>query len=212
MKRRITFYGDHFTEFYSKQSLIVQKKIEYVFNLVKQVERVPEKFFKHLTGTNGLYEIRVEYESNIFRIFCCLDEGKLVVLLNGFQKKSQQTPANELEKAKKLKEEYFKSKIMETNKYKGITSFDELLDKKYGSIGTKKRNEFEESSQMFIISKMLKAARKEANLTQEQLAQKAGTKKSYISKLENAKGNIQLSTLIRIFEQGLGRRIGLTFL
>ena len=212
MKRRITFYGDHFTEVYSKQSLKVQKKIEYVFNLVKQVERVPEKFFKHLTGTNGLYEIRVEYESNIFRIFCCLDEGKLVVLLNGFQKKSQQTPANELEKAKKLKEEYFKSKIMETNKYKGITSFDELLDKKYGSIGTKKRNEFEESSQMFIISEMLKAARKEANLTQEQLAQKAGTKKSYISKLENAKGNIQLSTLIRIFEQGLGRRIGLTFL
>ena len=212
MKRRITFYGDHFTEFYSKQSLKVQKKIEYVFNLVKQVERVPEKFFKHLTGTNGLYEIRVEYESNIFRIFCCLDERKLVVLLNGFQKKSQQTPANELEKAKKLEEEYFKSKIMETNKYKGITSFDELLDKKYGSIGTKKRNEFEESSQMFIISKMVKAARKEANLTQEQLAQKAGTKKSYISKLENAKGNIQLSTLIRIFEQGLGRRIGLTFL
>lgn len=212
MKRRITFYGDHFTEVYSKQSLKVQKKIEYVFNLVKQVERVPEKFFKHLTGTNGLYEIRVEYESNIFRIFCCLDEGKLVVLLNGFQKKSQQTPANELEKAKKLKEEYFKSKIMETNKYKGITSFDELLDKKYGSIGTKKRNEFEESSQMFIISEMLKAARKEANLIQEQLAQKAGTKKSYISKLENAKGNIQLSTLIRIFEQGLGRRIGLTFL
>lgn len=212
MKRRITFYGDHFTEFYSKQSLKVQKKIEYVFNLVKQVERVPEKFFKHLTGTNGLYEIRVEYESNIFRIFCCLDEGKLVVLLNGFQKKSQQTPANELEKAKKLKEEYFKSKIMETNKYKGITSLDELLDKKYGSIGTKKRNEFEESSQMFIISEMLKEARKEANLTQEQLAQKAGTKKSYISKLENAKGNIQLSTLIRIFEQGLGRRIGLTFL
>ena len=212
MKRRITFYGDHFTEFYSKQSLKVQKKIEYVFNLIKQVERVPEKFFKHLTGTNGLYEIRVEYESNIFRIFCCLDEGKLVVLLNGFQKKSQQTPANELEKAKKLNEEYFKSKIMETNKYKGITSFDELLDKKYGSIGTKKRNEFEESSQMFIISEMLKAARKEANLTQEQLAQKAGTKKSYISKLENAKGNIQLSTLIRIFEQGLGRRIGLTFL
>ena len=101
---------------------------------------------------------------------------------------------------------------METNKYKGITSFDELLDKKYGNIGTEKRNEFEESAQMFIISEMLKEARKEANLTQEQLAEKAGTKKSYISKLENAKGNIQLSTLIRIFEQGLGRRIGLTFL
>lgn len=96
--------------------------------------------------------------------------------------------------------------------YKGITNFDELLDKKYGKIGTKKRNEFEESAHMFIISEMLKHARKEAHMTQEQLAEKAGTKKSYISKLENAKGNIQLFTLIRIFETGLGRRIGLTFL
>ena len=65
---------------------------------------------------------------------------------------------------------------------------------------------------MFIVSEMLKAARIEANMTQEQLAEKSGTKKSYISKIENGKGNIQLSTLIRIFEQGFNRRIGLTFL
>jgi HTH-type transcriptional regulator / antitoxin HipB len=65
---------------------------------------------------------------------------------------------------------------------------------------------------MFIVSEMLKEARKEANMTQQQLAEKAGTKKSYISKIENAKGNIQLATLIRIFEKGLNRRIGLTFL
>lgn len=96
--------------------------------------------------------------------------------------------------------------------YKGIKSFDELLDKKYGEIGKETRNEFEEGAHMFIISEMLKQARKEENITQEQLAQKVGTKKSYISKLENAKGNIQLSTLIRIFETGLGRRIGLTFM
>ncbi len=96
--------------------------------------------------------------------------------------------------------------------YKGLKSFDELLDKKYGKVGDFKRNEFEENSQMFIISEMLKEARKDANMTQEQLAERAGTKKSYISKLENAKGNIQLSTLIRIFETGLGRKIGLTFL
>jgi DNA-binding XRE family transcriptional regulator len=96
--------------------------------------------------------------------------------------------------------------------YKGIRDFDELLDKKYGKIGEEKRNAFEERSQMFIISEMLKEARKEANLTQEQLAEKANTKKSYISKLENAKGNIQLSTLIRIFETGLGKKIGLTFM
>ena len=97
-------------------------------------------------------------------------------------------------------------------KYKGISNFDDLLDKKYGKIGTPKRNVFEENAHMFIISEMLKEARKEAKMTQEQLAEKAGTKKSYISKLENAKGNINLSTLFRIFETGLNRRIGLTFL
>ena len=96
--------------------------------------------------------------------------------------------------------------------YNGIRTFDELLEREHGEIGTESRNKFEEKAQMFIVSEMLKEARKEANLTQQQLAEKAGTKKSYISKIENAKGNIQLSTLIRIFETGLNRKIGLTFL
>ena len=96
--------------------------------------------------------------------------------------------------------------------YKGLRTFDELLELEHGKTGTESRNEFEEKAQMFIVSEMLKEARKEANLTQQQLAEKAGTKKSYISKIENAKGNIQLSTLIRIFETGLNRKIGLTFL
>jgi DNA-binding XRE family transcriptional regulator len=96
--------------------------------------------------------------------------------------------------------------------YKGIKTFDELIEKEHGKIGTDSRNEYEEGAQMFIVGEMLKEARREANLTQEQLAIKAGTKKSYISKIENAKGNIQLSTLIRIFEKGLNRKIGLTFL
>ncbi len=97
-------------------------------------------------------------------------------------------------------------------KYENIKSFDELIEVEHGKIGTESRNQYEENSQMFIISEMLKEARKEANLTQEQLAEKTGTKKSYISKLENGRGNIQLSTLIRIFEVGLNKRIGLTFL
>jgi DNA-binding XRE family transcriptional regulator len=97
-------------------------------------------------------------------------------------------------------------------KYKNIKTFDELIELEHGKIGTESRIKYEEDAQMFIISEMLKTARKEAKLTQEELANKAGTKKSYISKLENGKGNIQLSTLIRIFEQGLNRRIGLTFL
>ena len=96
--------------------------------------------------------------------------------------------------------------------YRGIKTFDELIEKEHRKLGTKSRNEYEERSQMFIVSEMLKEARKEAKLTQEQLAKKTGTKKSYISRIENAKGNIQLSTLIKIFETGLNRKIGLTFL
>ena len=96
--------------------------------------------------------------------------------------------------------------------YKGIKTFDQLIEREHGKIGTDSRNEYEENSQMFIVSEMLKEARKESKMTQEQLAEKAGTKKSYISRIENAKGNIQLSTLIRIFEKGLNRKVGLTFL
>jgi DNA-binding XRE family transcriptional regulator len=96
--------------------------------------------------------------------------------------------------------------------YTDIETFDDLVELEHGKIGTKNRNKYEEGALMFIVSEMLRAARKEAKMTQEQLAEKTGTKKSYISKLENGNGNIQLSTLVRIFEQGLNRRIGLTFL
>ena len=96
--------------------------------------------------------------------------------------------------------------------YNNINSFDQLIEVEHGKIGTESRNTYDENSQMFIISEMLKDARKEAKITQEQLAEKTGTKKSYISRIENGKGNIQLSTLIRLFELGLNKRIGLTFL
>jgi len=96
--------------------------------------------------------------------------------------------------------------------YKNIKTFDQLVEVEHGKIGTESRNTYEEKTQMFIISEMLKEARKEAQITQAQLAEKTGTKKSYISRIENGKGNIQLSTLIRIFEIGLNKRIGFTFL
>lgn len=98
------------------------------------------------------------------------------------------------------------------DKYSNITNFDQLIEVEHGKIGTESRNKYEENTQMFIISEMLKEARREAKMTQEQLAEKTGTKKSYISKIENGKGNIQMSTLIRLFELGLNKRIGLTFL
>jgi DNA-binding XRE family transcriptional regulator len=88
-------------------------------------------------------------------------------------------------------------------------NFNELLDIQYGKIGTNTRDEFEKKAQYFIISELLKEARREANMSQEELANKIGTKKSYISRLENGKCDIQLSTLYKIFETGLGRRVNL---
>jgi len=113
MVRKIIFFENYFIEFYQKQNTKVKRKIQYAFELLKQVEQVPEKFLKHIAGTNGLYEIRIEYQSNIYRIFCCFDKGKLVVLFNGFQKKTQKTPKKELEKAKKLMKLYFGQKNKE---------------------------------------------------------------------------------------------------
>lgn len=101
--------------------------------------------------------------------------------------------------------------MLKKKNIKEAKTYDELLDIKYGKIGTKKRNEFEEKAQYYVISEMLKEARREANLTQEQLAKKVGTKKSYISRLENGKCDINLSTLYRIFGEGLGRDINLIF-
>ena len=110
MTREIRFYKNYFIEFYIAQDKKVQEKIEYAFKLIRTVERVPEKFLKHIESTDGLYEIRIKYRSNILRIFCCFDEGRIVVLFNAFQKKTQKTPKKEIEKGLKLKQEYFQSK------------------------------------------------------------------------------------------------------
>lgn len=95
---------------------------------------------------------------------------------------------------------------------KEAKTFDELLDIKYGKLGTEKRDKFEVKAKAFIIGELIREARKQAHMTQEALAEKTGTKKSYISRLENGKIDIQISTLFKIFEEGLGRRIGFTLL
>ena len=100
---------------------------------------------------------------------------------------------------------------MEKENIRNAKNFDELLDIKYGKTGSEEREKFEEKAQYFVISEMLKEARKEANMTQQELAEKIGTKKSYISRLENGKCDIQLSTLYRIFEFGLGKRVNIMF-
>ena len=89
----------------------MKEKIDHVLFVVTVASRIPQKFFQHLEGTNGLYEIRVEFQGNIYRIFCCFDEGQVVILFNGFQKKSQKTPSGELERAMKIRNEYFYEKL-----------------------------------------------------------------------------------------------------
>lgn len=108
--RKIGFYENHFKEFYKKQSLAVRKKIDWTLLLIKKTRIVPKKYLKHLTNTDGLWEIRVSAGNGIFRMFCFFDEGNLVVLLSGFQKKTQKTPKKEIKKAERLKKEYLENK------------------------------------------------------------------------------------------------------
>jgi len=109
-EREIIFHKHYFVDFYLDQPEKVQEKIEYIFKIIRNVHNIPKKFLDHITGTDGLYEIRIELESNIYRVFCCFDEGRLVVLFNGFQKKTQKTPKKEIDLALKFKNEYFNSK------------------------------------------------------------------------------------------------------
>jgi len=108
--RELIFYRHYFHAFFDRQTEKVKEKIDYVLFVVTHADRVPEKFLKHIEGQKGLYEIRVEVGSNIFRIFCCFDKGKIVVLFNGFQKKTQKTPKQEIYLAVKLMNEYFYNK------------------------------------------------------------------------------------------------------
>ncbi len=109
-RRQIFNYGNHFQEFYKSLEPTVKKKVDWVIGLVRDLEVIPSKFFKHIKGSDGIYEIRIMVHRNIYRIFCFFDEGKLIILLHGFQKKTQKTPKNEIIKAKKLRQEYYEQK------------------------------------------------------------------------------------------------------
>ena len=108
-------FKDYFSDFYHRQAWKVQKKILWVLQIVETVDRIPEIYLKHLEDTDGLYEIRVQLGRNIFRIFCFFDNNNLVVVGNGFQKKTQKTLANEIERAEKIKKEYYEERKSHTS-------------------------------------------------------------------------------------------------
>ena len=108
--RHIVVYANYFKDFKKTLSKETLQKMYQIFIYIMTQEQVPVKFLKAITGVTGLYEIRVEEGGNIYRIFCCMDEGCLVILFNGFQKKTQKTPSGEIERAKRIMNEYFAQK------------------------------------------------------------------------------------------------------
>ena len=108
--REVIYFKHYFREFWDKQRKKVIEKFVWTFDLVETIQFPSEQYLKKLEGTDGLYEIRGISDGDTFRVFCCFDEGKLVVLMNGFQKKTQGTPQREIEKALRIKDEYYAEK------------------------------------------------------------------------------------------------------
>lgn len=108
--REIFYYKHYYLDFFSTLKPAVKKKFNWTLKLIASLEQVPSKYFNHMTGSTGIFEIRVEVGSDIFRAFSFFDKGQLVIVVNGFQKKSQKTPPNELKLAEKLKKQYFYEK------------------------------------------------------------------------------------------------------
>lgn len=108
--RDIYYYRSYYLDFFETLKPDVQRKFNWTLNLIATIDRIPVMYFKHMEGTTGLYEIRVEIGSDIYRVFSFFDKGQLIIMLNGFQKKSQKTPKNEIELAEKLKKQYFDEK------------------------------------------------------------------------------------------------------
>ena len=108
--REIFFYKDYYLDFFKTLKPHVQKKINWTLQLIATIDRVPKKYFDHITNSTGIFEIRVEVGTDIYRVFSFFDKGNLIILINGFQKKTQKTPKSEIELAEKLKKQYFDEK------------------------------------------------------------------------------------------------------
>jgi phage-related protein len=108
--RKINYYKHHYLEFFNLLNKEVQGKLNRTLILISTLQRVPEKYFKHIRGSDGLYEIRTEVGSNIYRVLCFCDEGHVIIWMNGFQKKTQKTPRREIAMANKLKAHYLHEK------------------------------------------------------------------------------------------------------
>ena len=198
--RTIVFFKNYFWDFYTTQKPEVQLKIDWTIGLIRDLRIVPEKYFKHLEGTDGLFELRVKFGNNIFRIFCFFDEGIWLYLSTASRRKRIKHPVRSLTGL---------SKFNGNTTMKNLTMFDEHLDRQYSVKGTASREVYEQGYEAFKLGVLIQEARKKQNLTQEELALRVGTTKNYISRIENDASDIRLTTLMRIAE-GLGGQLKLS--
>lgn len=201
MRRNIIAYESYYKDFFDTLNKGAQEKILYGLLMLKTVDRLSAKYVRSLK--DGLFELRIEWQSNIYRIFFCFDEGQIVILFNGFQKKTQKTPDREIDKALKLKKEYYeRKKIM-------MFDVDAQLDVTFGKEGTPERKAAENRANAFFTGQLIEEARKKAKMTQAELAEKIGTNKSYISRVETGRTEPKVSTFYRI-ASALGLTVELT--
>jgi phage-related protein/DNA-binding XRE family transcriptional regulator len=173
------------------------KKVAWVLRLVRDLNFVPKEYLKKLGNSNDIWEIRIRSGNNIFRILCFFNKGNIIILTNGFAKKTQKTPAEEIALAEKRKQEYLRRKKMD--------DLEKYIKQRKAKSKTFAKD-FEEGYDNFRIGFLLKQARKKAGMTQEELAVKLSTKKSAISRIENHADDIRLSTLKNYLE-ALNRKL-----
>ena len=179
-ERIVSAYKSYFRDFIQSLTEAEARKVFYVIDMLKTQERINSKFVKYLR--DEIYELRVEHNGNIFRVFFIFDEGNVVMLFNGFQKKTQKTPQREIDMAIRLK----KNIMQERN---DIMSVDAMMDERFGKVGTPEREAFRKEAYAYCVGQIIREARKREKVTQQELAQRMGTNKSYISRIE--KGSVE---------------------
>lgn len=199
---RQILYSDEFEEFYSSQSDKIKLKFDYVLNIIQSVYNINTKFVKKIVNTD-LYEMRIVVGVNQYRtILFAVDNKNIilsqrVILLNSFLKKSTKDYKSEIKLAEKILKNLVMTQIDES-KISKLKSFNTHLDEKYGKPGTADRVEFNAKSIAYYYGEILREKRLMKNLTQQELADRIGRKRSYIGKIERGQTDMQLSSFIRI--------------
>ena len=173
-ERQILYYKSYFIDFFLSIDGGAQKKVAYVLDMLKTQERLSTNFVKFIR--DGLFELRARHNGNIYRAFFIFDEGNIVMLFNGFQKKTQKTPSSEIDK------------------------------KLYGAVGTPERDEFRKEAAAYCVGQIISDARKHEGMTQTELAQKIGTDKTYISRIEHGTVEPGAGLFLRIID-ALGMKV-----